>query len=197
MKSSFSFPTNFQTESSGSGYYKLEPGANKFRIVSDPVFGQEYWKTEKDEQGNPVFGENGKAKRKPIRVKLTETVPVSELEVDQWGNPGRVNHFMAMVVYDWKVGDFKIFSSVSKQVNAGIKTLVESEDWGDPKNYDIIINKTGSGRETKYSVMPSAKKPMPDNIMDALKEKTINLDALFTGENPFEPGDAKSKDLPF
>lgn len=202
---SFAFPEDFNTEAS-SGYYKLEQGSNKFRIMSEPIFGQEYWKSETDDKGNLIPGVNGKPKRKPMRVPLTEVVPASELEVDQWGNPGRVSHFMAMVVYDWKDGFFKVFSSVSKQVNAGIKALAESPEWGDPREYDITITRTGENRETKYNVMPSPKKELNDTILEAFKDKKYNLKALFDGGNPFEsepekgnkPGkNSKGDEMPF
>lgn len=195
MASSFTFPKNFNTEAGNSaGYFKFEQGPNKFRIMSEPIFGQEYWKTEVDEQGNAVIGDGGKAKRKPFRVALDKVVPASELEMDQWGKPGKATQFMAMTVYDWNAGIFKILSVTQKQVTAGIKALVESDDWGNPQEYDITVTKNGSGRETKYSVMPGAKKKMPENIVEEYAKRTINLQALFDGTNPFE---AESKDLPF
>ncbi len=43
--------------------------------------------------------------------------------------------------------------------------------------------------ETKYSVLPSPAKPVPANILQAFKEKPINLEALFSGGNPFEETD--------
>jgi hypothetical protein len=35
--------------------------------------------------------------------------------------------------------------------------------------------------ETEYGVVPSPAKPTPDEILEAYKEKSINLEALFTG----------------
>jgi hypothetical protein len=197
MSNTFAFPKDFSTESGGGSYYKFEQGANKFRIMSEPVFGQEYWKSEKDEKGDLIPGVDGFPKRKPIRAKLTKSIPTSELEVDRWGNPGRVNHFMAMVVYDYKEGLFKILSITQKQINAGIKALAESEDWGDPREYDITVTRNGSGRDTKYTVMPGAKKAIPENIMDAYKEKTFNLEALFDGEDPFADVKGDNSEMPF
>jgi hypothetical protein len=165
--------------------------------MSEPIFGQEYWKTEVDEKGNPIIGEDGNSKRKPVRVSLTDVVPMSELEVDRWGKPGRTMHFMAMVVYNWTDGKFQIFESTSKQVNAGIKALVDNEDWGNPMEYDITVTKTGAGRETKYSVMPGSKKAMPENIVEEYSKQNINLEALFTGENPFAVEGEESDKLPF
>jgi hypothetical protein len=43
--------------------------------------------------------------------------------------------------------------------------------------------------ETEYSVVPSPAKETPPEIVKAYKEKPINLEALFTGGNPFEEAD--------
>jgi hypothetical protein len=40
--------------------------------------------------------------------------------------------------------------------------------------------------ETECSVVPSPAQPAPDAILQAYKEKPINLEALFIGDNPFE-----------
>lgn len=39
-----------------------------------------------------------------------------------------------------------------------IMDLATSEDWGDPEKYDISITRTGTGKETIYSVVPSPNK---------------------------------------
>ena len=40
--------------------------------------------------------------------------------------------------------------------------------------------------ETEYSVQPSPAQPTSADILQKFKEKPINLEALFTGGNPFE-----------
>jgi hypothetical protein len=44
----------------------------------------------------------------------------------------------------------------------------------------------GEALETEYSVMPSPAKETPADIIQKFKEKPINLEALFTGGNPFQ-----------
>ena len=46
--------------------------------------------------------------------------------------------------------------------------------------------RTGEDLETEYSVIPSPKKKLDPEIAKTFKEMTINLDALYSGENPFE-----------
>jgi hypothetical protein len=50
--------------------------------------------------------------------------------------------------------------------------------------------------ETEYSVVPSPAQPAPDAILQAYKEKPINLEALFTGGNPFEGVDGMQAEEP-
>jgi hypothetical protein len=51
------------------------------------------------------------------------------------------------------------------------------------------VNRKGEGLETEYSVVPSPANPTPEPILQAYKEKPINLQALFSGGNPFEEAD--------
>jgi hypothetical protein len=44
--------------------------------------------------------------------------------------------------------------------------------------------------ETEYSVQPSPAQPTPGDILQKFKEKPINLEALFTGGNPFDEAGA-------
>jgi hypothetical protein len=52
--------------------------------------------------------------------------------------------------------------------------------------YSVTINRKGESLETEYSVVPSPAQPIPADIIQKFKEKPINLEALFTGGNPFD-----------
>jgi len=69
-----------------------------------------------------------------------------------------------------------------------MEELINSEERSDPLGYGITVNRKGAGLETEYSVVPSPAQPTPDAI-EAYNEKHINLEALFTGGNPFEEAD--------
>jgi hypothetical protein len=60
------------------------------------------------------------------------------------------------------------------------------EEWGDPRDYSITINRKGESLETECSVVPSPAKAGPADIIEQFKERAINLEALFSGGNPFE-----------
>jgi len=66
-----------------------------------------------------------------------------------------------------------------------IRNLVNDEDWGDPKNYDLVVTREGEGLETEYSVNPKPKTELDKGIQVFYKDLNINLEALFDGDDPF------------
>jgi hypothetical protein len=87
-----------------------------------------------------------------------------------------------------------------------MQALITNEDWGSPTGYSLTVSKKGEGLETEYTVVPSPAQPTPANILEAYKEKAINLGTLLTGDNPFDDapsvthnGDAEvnTDDIPF
>ena len=68
-----------------------------------------------------------------------------------------------------------------------MEELIHSEEWGDPLGYSITVNRKGENLETEYSAVLSPA--TPDDILQKSKEKPMNLEALFTGGNPFEGAD--------
>jgi hypothetical protein len=51
-----------------------------------------------------------------------------------------------------------------------IKTYATDPEYGDPTTYDIKIKKEGSGKETRYAVVPSPKTiPLTDEEKEAVE----------------------------
>jgi hypothetical protein len=177
-------------ESKYMSFEKDKP--NKFRFLTKPIFGMEYWKGE---------GEN----RTPVRKRMGQPIPVSELGIDRFGNPERARHFWAMAVYNYSTKQIEVLQITQKTLINSITDLAKNEDWGDPRNYDIVVTKSGDGLETKYSLMPSPAKPLPKEVEEEFKAMTVDLDALFDNGDPFgikEPvvennQDVNVDDLPF
>ena len=48
-------------------------------------------------------------------------------------------------------------------IQSAIADLVESEDWGDPRGYDLTVNRKGKSLETEYTVQPSPTNKSPKN----------------------------------
>jgi hypothetical protein len=166
-------PENYEVPSSSNQYMKFLPGENRFRILSSPIVGNEFWLTTSD--GKP----------KPIRRRLNEKISLDELEHKDSSD---VRHFWAMPVLDYADSRIKILEITQKRIQRAIKELSKDKDWGTPLLYDIVVNKKGEGMETEYSVIPKPKKPLDEPFVNAwleLKSNGFDLEALFSGGDPF------------
>lgn len=146
---------------STSSYMKLELGDNKFRALSSVVLGYEYWTS----------------KNKPIRSRtpFTET-PDAKIEKD---GKIKVSHFWAFVVYNYKSKEIQILEITQKSIMKYIKELVGNPDWGNPKNFDITIKKSGSGFDTEYAIIANPPKPITEDIQEKLAKSTLSPEELF------------------
>lgn len=158
-------PEAYEVPKTGGNYLKFEKGQNRFRIVSSAIIGYEYWNKE----------------NKPVRLReMPQTTPV-DLRKDS-----KIKHFWAFVVIDRKDGKIKIGEVIQSTIMQSIKALVDNEDWGDPKGYDLTVTKVGEDLDTKYTVQPSPHKPLTEEEAQLVAETKVNLNALYDGENPFE-----------
>ena len=167
-------PTDYKVPQGSNNYFKFQAGENIFRILSNPIIGWEWWTDSTDNEG--------KQTRKPNRVHDYEGVPVSAVDADGRG----VKHFWAMIVWNYQDKKVQILEITQKGIQRAIQGLERSKGWGDPKNYDISVTKTGEKLETEYSVMPIPPKHLANEIKAAFNKTTINLEALFDGKDPFK-----------
>lgn len=150
------------------GYMKLQEGDNLFRILSSAIVGYEYWNNE----------------NKPIRSRTPfKTTP--DIKIKD-GKPDPIKHFWAFCVWNYATDAVEILQLTQSSIKDNIQNLVQDADWGDPKKYDIKVSRTGSGLSTEYSVSPKPHKEVALEIKSAYEAKTIKLEALFDGKNPFE-----------
>ena len=170
-------PKGYEIPSSGNYYMKFdEQGEHRFRILSPPILGNEGW-----------------LDKKPVRKKMDESFEVSEVE-----DPSKIRHFWAMVVWNYKAGRIQILEITQKTILKALKTLADDPDWGNPvgnNGYDIVVMKTGDGMDTEYQTNPKPKKKLDPDILKELKETKINLEALFTGADPFADSKAATEEL--
>ena len=66
-----------------------------------------------------------------------------------------------------------------------IEGLVNNPKWGHPQRYDITITRSGTGFDTEYSVVPNPHTDLDPFIEKDWKAAKINLDALYSGSDPF------------
>lgn len=159
------FPTADYTIPDTSNYMKMKSeGAHKFRVLSSAIVGFEYFNRE----NNPVRS----------RVPFDETPGIK--------TDGKVNHFWAFVVWNYNSKRIQIFEVNQKTIQTQMKNYIQNADWGNPKGYDITINRKGMGKnDTEYTVMPSPHKPLDLDIAAKFQASKIDLEALFEGADPF------------
>lgn len=158
-------PQDYEVPKSNSKYInKFDQGENKFRILSKAIIGTLVWRD-----------------NKPHRFKADEAVTIQPN--DPVKNPPK--HFWAMVVWSYSRKDIVILETTKLTIQEPIRALNAAGTWGSPMNYDIIVTKTGEGLDTKYAVMPSPKEEVTEEIKQALAENPVDLEKMFTGENPF------------
>lgn len=159
-----------------SNYLKLSEGDTTFRILSPVITGFEYWNTEK----------------RPIRLKAEPIGIPSDLGQNE-GKPNPIRYFWAFVVWNYKEERVQIAEFTQKTILVPIEALWNNGKWGDPMNYDITITKKGTTlNDTEYSVVPNPKEKVDPKIQEAYKNRPIDLEALYRGEDPFA-GETKMK----
>lgn len=159
-------PENYKTPE--GNYYKFQEGENTFRILSSAIIGYEYFNKD----------------NKPIRSKTPFTNTPLDIKED-----GSIKHFWAFLVYSYRAEKQQILEVTQSSIQSAIKTLVSNPKWGDPKGYDITITRSGSGLDTEYNVIPS-----PHSKLEIEPQK-VNLEALYSGEDPFKINEVTLDDI--
>lgn len=153
-------PQGYEAPQGNSSYAKLHDGENKFRILSKPIIGWVGWEN-----------------KNPFRFRMKEK---PDKKFDQ-----PIKHFWAFVVWNYNDSAIQILELTQATVQKAIADLSKNEDWGAPFFYDIKIFRKGKDLSTEYSVMPSPKKDLSEEIKKAALEKPVYLDALFDGADPW------------
>lgn len=161
-------PKNYQIPST-SNYMKLEKGANKLRVMGSAIVGYEWWEEAAD------------GSRKPLRSRTFQEAVKNGQEP--------IKHFWVFPVWNYKVERIQILELTQKSIQQVLNEYVSNDDWGSPLGYDITITRSGEGLETTYTVIASPHKEAPEAATKAMKETSINLNALFEGKDPFETKD--------
>ena len=137
-----------------------------FRILSSAIVGYQYFTKD----------------NKPVRQK--EPFDEAPLDIKEGG---KIKPFWAFIVWNYQFKRVQILELTQKSIMTYIKkALVDNVKWGDPKMYDITVNKTGEGLDTEYTVAgePPLSEPS-EEIKIAFTNKYINLEALYEGADPF------------
>lgn len=156
-------PEDYESPKSNTNYFKINDGDNKMRIMSKPIVGWQDWSTD----------------NKPIRYKMKDK-PLKPLDPKK-----PIQHFWSMIIWDYTDSKIKIIHITQATIRNMIEGLARNEDWGNPSQYDITINKKGKNQQTEYTVTPSPKKPIHIDVLRAFQDTPINLNALLVNGDPF------------
>lgn len=175
-------PKDIKIPKSTGQFGRLQDGVNRFRILSDVIYGWEGWKDNK-----PFRHEGEVCKIKPDQVDLNQN-----------GKPN-INYFWAMVVWNYVEKRIQVLSLTQKTIMSPLYDLEQNTDWGDLKNYDIEINKKKEGDKTSYTVLGIPPKPLSEEIKKLYSETEVNLNKLFEGEYPMAKDEPVGDDegIPF
>ncbi len=158
-------PQGFEELKSGQAYWRMKElldGDNRIRILLRPICGWIDWK-----------------ENKPYRYKADQKPSAS------FDNDKPIKPFWSCYVWDYVRKGCYILEINQSSILKTLSTLGNSTDWGDFREYDIKINKQGSGQLTRWAVIPLPPTPLDEAIVESLKEKPVNLSALFEGGDPW------------
>lgn len=158
------FPTEDYKIPETSNYMKFAEGENPFRVLSSAVIGYEYFTKD----------------NKPVRSKeVFETTP-SDIKKD-----GVIKHFWAFVVWNYSAKRVQILELTQKGIMKTMQAYIKNPKWGNPREYDFIVSRTGSGLDTEYATSVNPKEKISEDVFEVSENTKVNLEALFTGADPF------------
>lgn len=166
-------PENYEAPAGSANYMKLQKGENKIRILSKPIIGWLDWKDKVPHR---------------FRMKEKPEKPLGEQPI---------KHFWAFVVWNYSAQSVQILEITQATIQKSIQDLSKDEEWGAPYYYDVKITKKGEDMKTEYSVTPSPKKDLSDEIKQAGLDKPVYLDALFDNADPWMITGDKFTELAF
>lgn len=159
------FPDSDYKMPETGNYMKFNEGNNSFRVLSSAVIGFEYFTKD----------------NKPVRMKTMPDVMPSDIKEN-----GTIKHFWAFVVYNYESKRIQILELTQKGIMKTMQSYIKNPKWGNPREYDFIVTRTGSGMDTEYSITVNPKDNIDKSITDRLSKMQIDLEALFINEDPFK-----------
>jgi len=167
-------PEGYTTPEIKSNYMEFEEGQNAIRILSSAIVGYKWWV------------EAGEGRRKPKRVRTADEVPAAVKNAS--ADEDKAKHFWAFTVYNYNTETIQVLELKQQTIMRAIEALVNNAKWGDPKKYDIIIEKVKTGAkdwDVEYNVIPEPPTPLDAGIAELAKHVPVHLNALYKGEDPF------------
>jgi len=154
------------------GYMKFTEGENRFRILTKPIAGWVWWV---DSYGNIVEkGSKAQKGNKPVRIDMETNMLPEQFE--------NAKLFWAMQVWNYESEKAQILEITQSTIRGAIKDLIKDKDWGDPTQYDIVVERKDE-EIVNYTVRAKPHKPFDTKGKNIPK---INLEALYSGDDPYD-----------
>jgi len=184
--------TALATKESTAGDYlnpsSIEDGsAVRFAILSEsPLEGVEVWFTKNS---------GGMTKRVcpewPDRKLLSELETELDATVTERDGRQAIKNCTAFFVYDFDMEKVRVFSANQKTLLQDLNRQLSDEDYADLSKWDVKLQRTGRGTDTKYhvSMVPTKRSSTATakaviQAWDAACSAGADLEALYSGGNP-------------
>jgi len=174
-------PTGYRVPDKKDQFMKLSVGENNVRVLSTPIMGY------------VVFNEDKQPIRRNMEAGDFTNEDLEKLRAKR-GEDGKFEgsrHFWLMLVWDYNTNTPKILEVKQVSILKAMYALFNNEKWGDPRSYDININREGTGKtDTKFTVTPEPPSEPAKSIIQTLeqieKKQLCRLEAIWENEYPFE-----------
>jgi hypothetical protein len=167
-------PKDYETPEIPSPFMELEEGTNTFRVLSSAIVGYKWWV------------DDGQEGRKPIRVRTADDVPEEVKNATVWR--AQAKHFWAFAVYNYQTKSIQVLELKQQSIMKAIEAFEKNPKWGNPKRYDLIIEKVSTGSkdwDVEYHVIPEPPTSVDEGIAELARMVPVRLDALYDGGDPF------------
>lgn len=161
-------PDDYTPPETSGKFFKPKSGENHVRILTDPILGWVGWTADK--------------KPTPVRREQPDFKDCSGELRDA------PRHFWSLAVWNYDAKRVQVWEITQGTIQTPIRSLSKKKAWGDPKSYDLIIDKSGEGMETEYTVQPMPHSPLPDDAKVAwekVRAAGFDLRVLFDNLDPF------------
>lgn len=157
-------------------YIKFPEGKTKLRVLSDKlIMGWEGWKD-----------------GKPVRVSPNDSLTEEEKNLldkrkrDDGSEYPAYQQFGACLVYNYTLEAVQIWSFTQASIKNAFTQYTSDPDWGDLREFDLTIERTGKDKQTRYTVTPSPKKPLTEAQKKAFASTRLDPKTLLTDPSNLE-----------
>jgi len=155
-------PAGYEAPETSNGFMKFEDGDSTFRVLSSAITGWEFWTND-----NKVV----RSKEFPMETP--------NIKLDKSSKPTKAKHFWAFTVWNYATESVQVLHIAQKSIQTDILNLVNDEDWGNPKEYDMKVTRTGKELLTKYQISPKPKKPITEEQAEAYTASDFDIETMY------------------